>query len=212
MIARITGILRELNTDANAVLLDVADIGYEILVPGYAISELSTHLGQKVTLHTWQYFESSGSIGGNLIPRLIGFPQAQDKLFFQKFITVKGIGARKALRALAKSLGDIADYIERGDAKMLSTLPEIGKRTAEQIIAELKGKMDIFALAATHHRPAPKALGSVERETLEILTQLGEKLPDADEIIAQIRKLHPEINTTDALVQAFYRAKAGALK
>ena len=141
MIVLITGTLSDLDTDANSVVLELDNVAYEIMVPGYAVSDLSEKLNRTVTLHCLQYFEGSAT-GGNLFPRLVGFPQPGDKSFFQRFISVKGIGIRKALRALARPLSDIAVGIESADTKMLSTLPEIGKRTAPQIIAELKGKME----------------------------------------------------------------------
>ena len=211
MIAQLTGLLAELDTDANTVLLQVGQVGYEVMVPGYTVSDLSGHLGRSVTLHCLEYHEASGGMGGNLIPRIIGFPQMQDKTVFQRFISVKGIGIRKALRALARPLGDIATSIEAGDAKMLATLPEIGKRTAEQIIAELKGKMDAFALAGGRTSAAQTPLTQVQQEALEVLLQLGERRADAEEFIMRVTDAQEDIETTDALVQAVYRMKAGVL-
>ena len=209
MIARITGTLAELDTDANTVLLEVDDIGYEIMVPGYAVSDLSEQLRRSITFYCLEYYEAGGTVGGNLIPRLIGFPQSQDKAFFQRFISVKGIGIRKALRALAKPLADIAYCIEEGDTKMLTTLPEIGKRTAEQVVAELRGKMGEFAIAATGRAAkADKAMTEIEKEAIEILLQLGERRVEAEELVGRAAKHFSDINSTDALVQAVYRMKS----
>jgi len=211
MIARITGNLVELNSDGNTVLLEVGDIAYELMVPGYAVSDLSRQINHTITLYCLEYFEGS-AVGGNLIPRLIGFPQTRDKEFFQRFISVKGIGIRKALRALARPPADIAAIIENDDTKMLATLPEIGKRTAQQIVAELKGKVSKFALEATYPAGrARKPLTDIEREALEILLQLGERPAEAQELISRAMKVHEEIKTTDALVQAVYRLKAGVI-
>ena len=209
MIAQLTGKLAQLDTDANTVLLEVAQVGYEVMVPGYSVSDLSAQLSRSVTLHCLEYHEATGGMGGNLIPRIIGFPQMQDKVFFQRFISVKGIGIRKALRALARPLGEIAASIEAGDSKMLATLPEIGKRTAEQIIAELKGKMDAFALAAGVAAAAETPLTRIQQEALEVLLQLGERRTEAQELIRRATETQPEIETTDALVQSVYRLKAG---
>jgi Holliday junction DNA helicase RuvA len=210
MIARITGTLLELDADTNTVLLAVGDVAYEVLVPGYAISDLSEQSGRPISLHCLEYFEESGK-GNSLVPRLLGFPQRTDKAFFQRFISVKGIGIRKALRALARPLADVACSIEAGDARMLATLPEIGKRTAEQIIAELKGKLADFAAAASG-RPGVerRPLLPIEQEALEILLQLGERRAEAEELIARALRADGALGTTDALVQAVYRLKAGA--
>lgn len=210
MIARITGNLIQLDPQTNTLLIEVGDVAYELMVPGYTVSDLSEHINHPVTLYCLQYFEGSAT-GGNLIPRLIGFPQQTDKAFFQRFITVKGIGMRKALRALAKPLADIAYCIENGDVKMLATLPEIGKRTAEQIVAELKGKLASFAEQATQ-RPslARQPLTDAQREALEILLQLGERRSDAEDLLARAAQARPDVQSTDALIQAVYRLKAGA--
>jgi len=210
MIARITGTLVELDTESNSVVLEVGDIAYELMVPGYAVSDLSEQRNRAITLYCLEYYEGS-SVGGNLIPRLIGFPHTEDKKFFQRFISVKGIGIRKALRSLAKPLAEVASYIENGDDKMLSTLPEIGKRTAQQIIAELKGKMSDFALEAARAGVAHKPLSDIEREALEILLQLGERQSEAEELILRATQTFDDVPSTDALVQAVYRIKAGVV-
>jgi len=212
MIARITGNLIELDSENNIVLLEVSQIAYELMVPGYAVSDLSSQLRRDVTLYCLEYYEATGNPGGNLIPRLIGFPRAQDKAFFQRFISVKGIGIRKALRALAKPLAEVAYSIENNDTNMLTTLPEIGKRTAQQIVAELKGKMGDFALEAVHKAGvARKPMTDIEREALEILLQLGERRSEAEEFISRATGSDEEIKTTDALVQYVYRIKAGTV-
>ena len=210
MIARITGTLVELDTESNSVVLELGDMAYELMVPGYAVSDLSEQRNRAITLYCLEYYEGS-STGGNLIPRIIGFPHAGDKKFFQRFISVKGIGIRKALRALAKPLAEVASYIESGDDKMLSTLPEIGKRTAQQVIAELKGKMSDFALESTRAGVAHKPLSDMEREALEILLQLGERQTEAEELILRATQTFDEVRSTDALVQAVYRLKAGVV-
>ncbi len=210
MIARITGTLLELDTESNSVVLEVGDLAYELMVPGYTVSDLSEQRNRPITLYCLEYYEGS-SAGGNLIPRIIGFPHAGDKKFFQRFISVKGIGIRKALRALAKPLSEVASYIESGDDKMLSTLPEIGKRTAQQIIAELKGKMGDFALEAARAGVAHKPLSDIEREALEILLQLGERQTEAEELILRATQMFDEVQSTDTLVQAVYRIKAGVV-
>ena len=122
MIARITGKLIGLDTETNTVLLETGALAYDVMVPGYSISDLSARRDREITLYCLEYYESSGSMGSNLVPCIIGFPQPGDKAFFQKFIKVKGIGTRKALRALAKPLADIAYMIEQGDTKMLTML------------------------------------------------------------------------------------------
>ncbi len=215
MIAKINGILAELDGENHLLILAAGHIGYEVMIPGYAIHEFGNKVGREITLFCLEYYEGSAA-GGNLIPRLIGFPQQRDKLFFQKFITVKGIGIRKALRALDRPIKDIAACIEAGDAKGLTQLPEIGKRSAEQIIAELNGKLTDFAIGgqttgSKSFGPPKSTLTGIEREALEILIQLGEKREIAEEMIQKAMSQIEGIQSTDALIQGVYRVKGGII-
>ncbi len=115
----------------------------ELLVTAGDVPRLEGLVGGEVTFHTVFYLEGDAS-GGNLTPRLIGFADEQDRGFFQTFITVKGIGPRKALRALAVPASEVAAAIEAKDVKALIKLPQVGKRAAETIIAELAGKVGRF--------------------------------------------------------------------
>src|SRR6185295_11285386 len=102
------------------------------------------NLGEQVTFHTIFYLEGDAA-RGNLEPKLIGFLRADDRKFFELFTTVKGIGAKTALKALTVPVGEIAAAIESKDARFLTRLQGIGKRTAELIVAELSGKAARFA-------------------------------------------------------------------
>ena len=136
MIAALTGTLR--HVDTGHLLLQAGPIQYELLFPSVDFNDLLANVGQELTLHTIFYLSGDPSRGG-LDPTLIGFLRKDDKAFFELFTTVKGIGPKRALKALSTSIGQIASAIESKDSKFLVTLPEIGKRTAEQIVAELAG-------------------------------------------------------------------------
>src|SRR5213592_1950917 len=141
MIAALTGELRRVDEDR--VHLRVGPILCELLVAASDLAELAASVGEEVTFHTVFYIQGDAS-GGSLEPRLIGFLRTQDKQFFEKFITVKGIGPKTALRALTVPVGEIAQAIEEKNARFLVQLDGIGKRTAELIIAELAGKVAEF--------------------------------------------------------------------
>src|SRR3954449_12244829 len=125
MISALIGELRRVDEDR--VHLKVGPILYELLVPASDVTELHASLGEELTFHTIFYLQGDAS-GGSLEPRLIGFLRPDDKRFFEKFITVKGIGPKKALKALVMPVGEIAQAIESRDARFLSGLPQIGKR------------------------------------------------------------------------------------
>lgn len=208
MIARLSGILAEV-TETHAVL-EQNGIGYEVLVCGYAVGELTAQRGQPVTFHTMQYLEGS-SAGGNMIPRLVGFLHREDRAFFARFITVKGIGVRKGLKALTIPTGKIAAAIEAGDAKMLSKLPGIGARAADQIVAELKGKVADFALGQAPDGPPPATItwSEAQKDAIEVMVALGERRVDAERWLERAGQLAPDTQTADEWVRMAYRIRTG---
>ena len=76
-----------------------------------------------------------------MVPRLIGFLSEAELEFFELFCTVDKVGVRKAMKALVRPIKEIADAIQRQDAKWLTTLPGVGAATAEQIVATLRRKV-----------------------------------------------------------------------
>ena len=145
MIAQIEGKL--ISLDDKSALVQVGQVGYEVLLPGYAVSELGGSIGKDVTLCTMEYYE--GTPGrGNLIPRLVGFLSQAERDFFDKYTSVKGMGIKKGLKSLTIPIATIAGAIEAGDEKILLALPSVGKRFAQLIIAELQGKLKDFAVGA----------------------------------------------------------------
>src|SRR4051794_7781357 len=141
MISSLTGALKRVDEDR--VHLSAGPIVYELLVPAADLAELQASIGQTLTLHTIFYIAGDPSRGG-LEPTLIGFLRVDDKRFFNKFTTVKGIGVKTALRALTVPVGQIAQAIESGDARFLVSLDGTGKRPAELMVAELGGKVGAF--------------------------------------------------------------------
>ena len=210
MILRMSGAVSEVHE--GYTVIDRDGIGYEVLICGYAFGELTACLGQTVTLHTLEYYEGS-SAGGNLIPRLVGFLHPEDRLFFEKFITVKGIGARKSLKALNRPTATVAAAIEEGNAKQLAQLPGIGSRAASQIIAELKGKVANFAIGATTttatDQSAALSLADEHRMALEVMIALGERRADAERWLERAVQLHPGSRGPDDWVRLAYRVKTG---
>ena len=209
MIAQIEGILISLETVTG--ILKVGPISYEIMLPGYTIGKLTGRVGEEITLYTMQYLE--GTPGkGNMIPRLVGFLDPSEKEFFNKYTSVKGMGVKKGLKSLTIPIETIASAIESGDEKMLQTLPAIGKRFAQLMIAELKGKLADFAVAhdaAVAGISTGQTFATYQVEALEILVAWGEKRNEAMELIATTCKKHPDIKTAEDLVPLVYRVKQG---
>jgi holliday junction DNA helicase RuvA len=206
LIASLTGILRHVQEDR--IQLAAPPFLFELLIPAADYAQLQTQAGEEVTFHTIFYFQGDAGGGGNIEPRLIGFLRATDKRFFEKFITVKGIGPRKALKALSRPVGEIAQAIESRDTRFLVQLPEIGKRTAELLVAELGGKLEQFAGAtADLPRAAVSRRAGPEEDAIETLMALGERRADAEHLLDRARALNTKLVATDALVREMLRLR-----
>ena len=210
MIARIDGILESVEADA-ALVRTEGGLTYRVLLPAYAATRLAGSAGQPITLHTLQFFESQAQ-GATIFPRLAGFHSTQDRAFYELFVTVKGIGHRRALRAMALEPARIAAAVADRDIKLLQTLPEVGRRTAETIAVTLKDKVDHFASAAAYpdHADAAASLrpaGRLPREALEVLLQLGENRAEAVTLIDRALAEDDVPADVQAVVQAVYRLK-----
>jgi Holliday junction DNA helicase RuvA len=206
MIAQIEGQLIKLDTES--CLVKVGSISYEVMLANYCVEALSGKVGEEITLCTMEYYEGTLG-GGNLIPRIVGFLNESERDFFKKYTSVKGIGIKKGLRSLSIPIAAIATAIENGDEKVLLKLPAVGTRMAQQIIAELRGKLQDFAIGTTAGSPADVGFKPFQVEALEILIAWGEKRSEAMELIELARRKHPDIITAEALVPLVYRLKQG---
>ncbi|MHC4645556.1 MAG: Holliday junction branch migration protein RuvA [Planctomycetota bacterium] len=205
MIARIEGKLVRL--DGDRALVQVGPIGYEVMLASYCVSALAGKVGTDIALCTMEYYEGTPG-GGSFVPRMVGFLSASEKDFFTKFTSVKGIGIRKGLRSLSIPIATVASAIENGDDKMLMSLDGVGKRMAQQIIAELRGKLHVFA-AAAEAAPSQVRFKPFQAEALEILIAWGEKRNEAIELIELACTRHPNVSSAEQLVPLVYRLKQG---
>lgn len=208
MISALTGELRSVGDDR--VHVRVGPMLCELLVPAADVPLLQPRVGEETTFHTIFYLEGDAS-GGNLEPRLIGFLRPHDKSFFQLFITVKGIGPKKALRALVLPVGQIAHAIESKDTRFLCELPAIGKRMAELIVAELGGKVEEFATEGERSRvglPGSGARSAVEEDAIATLMALGERRIDAEHLLDRAKQSNGGLRSTDAIVREMLRMRS----
>jgi Holliday junction DNA helicase RuvA len=156
MITKISGRLNRVLDEE--VRLQVGSLEYQVLVPDFVRRQVQERVGEDVTLHTSEYLDGN-PMQGRVVPRLLGFTNEAELEFFELFCTVDKVGVRKAMKALVRPIKEIADAIQRQDAKWLTTLPGIGTATAEQVVATLRRKVTKFALMA------PPAAGDGEAGT-----------------------------------------------
>ena len=208
MISRIAGELTAVGE--GRVELRCGRVTYALLVPAADRERLASLVGRDVRFHTLHYLEGQGQ-GTSFIPRLIGFASADARAFFELLTTVRGLGPRKALRALRVPWQTVAEAIAERDIDLLMTLPEIGRRTAETIVAELHGKVDRFVTEPSAEAAAPADDGrpSIVRDAILAMERLGEARPQARRLIEKALAGDPALGTADALVAAAYRLREG---
>jgi holliday junction DNA helicase RuvA len=171
MIGKLTGILCEKTPPK--VLIDCNGVGYEVDVPMSTFFNLPV-LGEKISLLTHFVVREDAQI-------LYGFASAAERATFRQLIKISGVGPRTALGVLSgMSADELARAVSQQDASRLTKVPGIGKKTAERLLLELKGKLgeDLSpsAVAVTDHQhdilQALLALGYSDKEASATLKQL----------------------------------------
>ena len=213
MIAKVTGTVAEIHEES--ITLELGGLGYEVLVPGGLALRLRQHgaVGSELTLHTLEYIEG-GTSGGTMTPRLVGFMDPLDREFYRLLTSVKGLGPKKALKALTISTKQFATSIESGDYAVLCNLPAVGKRSAEKIVAELRGKCQKFALMRGGE---PLAAGEAEAlapdvrsETMQILTTQLQYAPvEAEAMINKVTTPGTKFESSQDLISEIFRVLSG---
>lgn len=208
MIVKLSGKLEYVGEDC--VHVAHGEITRELLVPAADVPFLQTKIGQNVMFFTMEYIEGNASFG-QLAPKMLGFLRVQDREFFDLFTTVKGIGTRKGLRALSISTGDIARAIALKDTRKLSSLPSVGKRMAETIVAELHGKVDRFTGGEAEGAGAVpvESLPDFQQTAIEALVKLGERRPEAEIWVKRACQVDPALDHPQKIIRAVYQLKAG---
>lgn len=132
MIGRITGTLIEKHPPQ--IVVDAGGVGYEIDVPMSTFYHLPA-LGERVALHTHLVVREDAQL-------LYGFGSEAERASFRQLIKITGVGAKMALAVLSGlSAADLAQAVALQDVGLLTRIPGIGKKTAERLLLELKGKI-----------------------------------------------------------------------
>jgi Holliday junction DNA helicase RuvA len=175
------------------VLVEVAGVAYELDVPMSTFYGLPA-TGEAVTLHT------------HLIVRedqhaLYGFATLEERTAFRQLIRIAGVGARTALAVLSGlSVAELAEAVTLQEAGRLTRIPGIGKKTAERLLLELKGKL-------AEALPAPAQAGA--RDSSDVLNALLALGYSHKEAAAAVRQLPPGIAVAEG-IRAALKALAKA--
>ncbi|MCE4062203.1 MULTISPECIES: Holliday junction branch migration protein RuvA [Pandoraea] len=190
MIGRISGTLLEKNPPH--ILVDCQGVGYEISVPMSTFFNLP-NVGERVTLLTQFIVREDAQL-------LFGFGSPDERNTFRELLKISGVGARTALAILSgMSVADIAQAVTLQESGRLTKIPGIGKKTAERLLLELKGKLGaqlgtIAGVAAPHdHKSdvvnALLALGYSDKEALAAVKTVPDGTSVSDGIKHALKSL-----------------------
>jgi holliday junction DNA helicase RuvA len=190
MIGRLSGVLLEKNPPQ--ITVEAGGVGYEVEVPMSTFYGLPG-AGERVTLLTHLVVREDAHL-------LYGFASESERRAFRQLLKISGVGARTALAVLSgMSVAELVDAVVLQEAGRLVKVPGIGKKTAERLLLELKGKLAGEALAGVAvNRQAPAAgdvvtallaLGYSEKEAAHAVKQLPEGLSLSDGIRQALKSL-----------------------
>jgi len=183
LIGRLTG--RLVSKHPPQVLVDVGGVGYEVDVPLSTFYSLPA-AGEPVTLHTHLAVREDAHV-------LYGFATLEERGVFRQLIRISGVGARTALAVLSGlSVGDLAQAVALQEAQTLTKIPGIGKKTAERLLLELKGKLADAKPTATGSGDILNALiglGYSEKEALAAVKGLPHGVGVSEGIRAALKAL-----------------------
>ena len=171
MIGRLSGLL--LDKNPAQLIVDCNGVGYEVGVPMSTFYNLPA-TGERITLLTHMVVREDAQL-------LYGFGTTQERELFRELIKISGIGARTALAILSgMSVNDLAQAVTLQEVGRLTRIPGIGKKTAERLLLELKGKLG----AELGTAPGPE--GESSNDVLSALLALGYSEKEALLAIKQV--------------------------
>ncbi|MFZ9257012.1 MAG: Holliday junction branch migration protein RuvA [Burkholderiaceae bacterium] len=184
MIGRLSGLL--LDKNPAQLIVDCNGVGYEVSVPMSTFYNLPA-TGERLTLLTHMVVREDAQL-------LYGFGTSQERELFRQLIKISGIGARTALGILSgMSVNDLAQAVTLQEVGRLTRIPGIGKKTAERLLLELKGKL------GAELGTAPGTEGESSNDVLSALLALGYSEKEA---LLAIKQVPAGSSVSDGIRQA----------
>jgi len=182
MIGRLSGVIAEKSPPL--VLVDVQGVGYEVDVPMSTYYNLPG-VGERTTLLTHFVVREDAQV-------LFGFASNEERTTFRQLIKISGIGPRMALSLLSGlSVAELAQAVAQQEAGRLVKVPGIGKKTAERLLLELKGK-----LAPDMSGGGVRAETDTQADILQALVALGYSEKEAG---SALKALPKEVGVSDGI-------------
>ena len=181
--------------DPARVVIEAGGVGYEMLIPVSTFDRLPKE-GEEAKLLAWHCVREDDEM-------LFGFATREEREMFLKLTQVSGVGPKIALAILSgSSIGELSLAIASGNAKRISSIKGVGKKTAEKICVELKDKVNaIEALAASGGRGGKDARAPALHDAVLALTALGFSDESANKMVSRVVAENPEATDTETLVR-----------
>ncbi len=181
MIARLQGQVIEVSPES--AIIDVAGVGYEVTCSLNTLFDWQA--GQSVVVFTYTHVRED-------ILQLFGFSTTREKEMFTTLLKVNGIGPKMAINILSgANVDQILLMVESEDVKGLSKLPKVGKKTAEQRVLALKGKLVLAETTNTKNKTTAglfSARTPAQQQLSSALVNLGFRPADVDKVISDMPK------------------------
>ena len=189
MIAYVKGILAE--KEPTRVVIEAAGVGYEVLIPLSTYDKLPRE-GAETKLLTAHCVREDDEI-------LFGFATGDEREIFAKLTSVSGVGPKIAIAILSGiTIGELAMCIASGDAKRISAIKGVGKKTAEKICIELRDKVDALAFRG---KDGGKEASSVAADAVAALRSLGFSDETSAKMVADVFARNPNEGSLDTVIR-----------
>jgi len=191
-----------LEKDANAVIVDVGGVGYEVTIPLSTFYELGD-VGSDVSLRIFTYVREDTL-------QLFGFKTTRERDLYLKLISVQGIGAKSGITMLSgMSADEIVSAIRTNNIARLVGIPGVGKKTAERMVIELRDKIGELSAGAAASSTSPVGADggadSVFDDALSALVNLGYQRNAAEKALQDAAKNGAEMNVQKLLRSALQK-------
>jgi len=165
-----------LNKGQSYIIIKVDNVGYQVFINPTMYADLE--IGQEIEIYTYQYVREDAL-------DLYGFKSMEELEMFELLLSISGIGPKSALGVLAiASVSDIKESIARGDSALLTKVSGIGRKTAERVVLELRGK--ISQATDGEQQTADSKGGMISADEIDALMALGYSMSQAREALRAV--------------------------
>ena len=186
MIAYVRGVVVE--KEPTRAVIEAGGVGYELLIPVSTYEKLP-RTGSEAKVLAYHCVREDDEM-------LFGFATADERAMFGKLISVSGVGPKIAIAILSgSSVGELSMAIASGDAKRISAIKGVGKKTAEKICVDLRDKVDAFA------GRGEAAASPVLKDAIAALRALGFNEETSSKMVADVFAKNPDVDSVEKIIR-----------